>query len=131
MPAATTAPPPKVNQVLHVRAKSILSCTFGRSAASDRAGVTPPPSYQSVTLGGVTTLLYLNSRDGTVRTVGSVEWDMSSEGDSGGRKPVHKVAVGEHTSEFKDVLRTGKGIGKDLKFKYVSTISTQSLHVPA
>ncbi|CAE7073051.1 unnamed protein product [Rhizoctonia solani] len=108
---------PKVQQVLHVRAKSILSCTFGRSAASARARVAPPPSYQSVTINGVTTLLHLNSRDGIVRTVGSVEWDGSFAQEGVKKADNHRVTVGEHTSSFTDVLRVGKGLSKDLKLR--------------
>jgi hypothetical protein len=109
---------PKVHQVLHVRAKSILSCTFARSAASNRAGVAPPPSYKSVTLGGVTTLFHLNSRDGTMRTVGSVEWGEDMRDSTGGKKRrTHWVTVGEHTREFGDVLWRNKGLGKDLKLR--------------
>ncbi|KAF8680971.1 hypothetical protein RHS04_03063 [Rhizoctonia solani] len=118
----SSAPPtpevPKVQQVLHVYAKSVLSCTFGRSAASSRTGVAPPPSYQSVTVNGVTTLLHLNSRDGTIRTVGSVEWDGTFAQEGAKKSNNHRVSFEEHTSSFGDVLRGGKGLSKDLKFRY-------------
>ncbi|GAB1519694.1 hypothetical protein RhiTH_002762 [Rhizoctonia solani] len=117
----SSAPPtpevPKVQQVLHVYAKSVLSCTFGRSAASSRTGVAPPPSYQSVTVNGVTTLLHLNSRDGTIRTVGSVEWDGTFAQEGAKKSNNHRVSFEEHTSSFGDVLRGGKGLSKDLKFR--------------
>ncbi|KAH7343368.1 hypothetical protein B0J17DRAFT_173797 [Rhizoctonia solani] len=117
---------PKVQQVLHVRAKSILSCTFGRSAASARARVAPPPSYQSVTVNGVTTLLYLNSHDGLLRTVGSIEWSETLAQEGGKKAHNHRVTVGEHTNDFSDVLRIGKGLGKDLKLRS----DTRSIHLP-
>ncbi|KAG9096810.1 hypothetical protein FRC06_008292 [Ceratobasidium sp. 370] len=129
--SSTAPPPPKVEQVLHVRAKSILSCTFGRSAASSRSGVAPPPSYQSVTVDGVTALLHLNSRDGTVRTVGNVHWDSPSINADGAGKDKDKanrarVSVGEYTSQFSDVLRKNKGIGKDLMLKS----DVRAVHLP-
>ncbi|KAG8743982.1 hypothetical protein FRC10_011056 [Ceratobasidium sp. 414] len=133
--SSSAAPhPPKVEQVLHVRAKSILSCTFGRSAASNRSAVAPPPSYQSVTVDGVTALLQLNSRDGTVRTVGSVHWNPPSTDTDGAGKDRDKdkanrggrVLIGEHTSDFSDVLRKNKGIGKDLMLKS----DVRAVHLP-
>ncbi|CAE6412173.1 unnamed protein product [Rhizoctonia solani] len=127
MPSTSSAPEvPKVQQVLHVRAKSILSCTFGRSSASSRTGVVPPPSYQSVTVNGVTTLLHLNSRDGTIRSVGSVEWGETFPQEGAKKSNNHRVTIGEHTSGFGDVLRAGKGLSKDLKFRS----DTRALHLP-
>ncbi|KAF8760300.1 hypothetical protein RHS01_01544 [Rhizoctonia solani] len=64
----SSAPPtpevPKVQQVLHVYAKVGPVMHIGRQQRPSRTGVAPPPSYQSVTVNGVTTLLHLNSRDG-------------------------------------------------------------------
>ncbi|KAG9095529.1 hypothetical protein FS749_010299 [Ceratobasidium sp. UAMH 11750] len=129
--SSSAAPrPPKVEQVLHVRAKSILSCTFGRSAASSRTGVAPPPSYQSVTVDGVTALVHLNSRDGAVRTVGNVHWDPPSEDEDDAGKDKEKrgarVSMGEYTCDFSDVLRKNKGIGKDLMLK----ADIRAVHLP-
>jgi hypothetical protein len=120
--SSTVPTAPKVEQVLHVRAKSILSCKFARSAASSRDGVAPPASYQSVTVNGVTSLLQLNSRDGTVRSVGSVHWDAPSP-DVDSKKASKRgarVSVGERASELTDVLRRNKGVGKDLLLKCAS-----------
>lgn len=108
---------PKVHQVLHVRAKSILSCTFGRSAASSRTSVAPPPSYQSVTVDGTTTLYYLDSHGGTMRTIGSVHWNDEVREHKGKKRATHRVIVGDHTGDFGEVLRVGKGLTKDLKFR--------------
>ncbi|CAE6464686.1 unnamed protein product [Rhizoctonia solani] len=129
MPSTSSASEiPTVQQVLHVRAKSILSCTFGRSAASARARVAPPPSYQSVTVNGVTTLLHLNSRDGLIHTVGSIEWNETSTQEGGKKDDIsmHRVTVGEQpSSSFSDVLRVGKGLSKDLKLRS----DTRSMHL--
>ncbi|KAG9118912.1 hypothetical protein FRC07_006326 [Ceratobasidium sp. 392] len=126
--SSTLLPPPKVVQVLHVRAKSILSCTFGRSAASSRSGVAPPPSYQTVTVDGVTALLHLSSRDGTVRTVGSVNWGPPGTDEDAAATAGHgaRVSVGEHTSDFSDVLRKNKGINRDLTLKS----EIRAVHLP-
>ncbi|KAF8605414.1 hypothetical protein BDV93DRAFT_521730 [Ceratobasidium sp. AG-I] len=120
LPSVDSPKPPKVEQVLHARAKTILSCTFARSAASNRSGVAPPPSYQSVTVGGTTTLLNLNPRDATMRTVGAIDWDLPQpvdEGKQASLKRGARVTIGEHTSEFSDVLRRNKSVGKDLLLK--------------
>ncbi|CAE6522455.1 unnamed protein product [Rhizoctonia solani] len=124
--APSTQEVPKVQQVLHVYAKSILSCTFGRSAASNRSRVPPPPSYQSVTVNGVTTLMHLNSRDGLVRAVGSIEWDEASPQEGGKKVHNHRVTFGEHTGAFGDVLRVGKGLSKDIKFRS----DARAIHLP-
>ncbi|KAG8725568.1 hypothetical protein FRC12_017529 [Ceratobasidium sp. 428] len=128
--SSTFLPPPKVEQVLHVRAKSILSCTFGRSAASSRSGVAPPPSYQTVTVDGVTALLHLSSRDGTVRTVGSVHWQPPNiDQDTAGKAPADhdaRVSIGENTCDFSDVLRKNKGVSRDLKLKS----DIRAVHLP-
>ncbi|CAE6539566.1 unnamed protein product [Rhizoctonia solani] len=124
-PVSSASEIPKVQQVLHVYAKSILSCTFGRSAASSRTGVAPPPSYQSVTVNGVTTLLYLNSRDGLMRTIGSVEWDETLTQEGGKKIDNHRVTVDGQTSRFSNVLRVGKGLSKDLKLRS----DTRAIHL--
>ncbi|QRV87967.1 hypothetical protein RhiJN_15985 [Ceratobasidium sp. AG-Ba] len=133
--SSAVPPAPKVEQVLHVRAKSILSCTFGRSAASSRTGAAPPPSYQTVTVDGVTALLHLNSRDGTVRTVGNVRWLDTPNSDTPTNtlskdkalKRMAQVSVGEHTNDLSDVLRhKTKSVARDLMLKS----DTRAVYLP-
>lgn len=57
-----------------------------------------------------------------MRTVGSVDWDPPRSVEEGKQtvlKRGARVRIGEHTSEFADVLRRNKSVGKDLLLKYV------------
>lgn len=63
-----------------------------------------------------------------MRTVGAVKWDPLQpveEGKPASLKRGARITIGEHTSEFSDVLRRTKGVGKDLRLKYVSIHSFQ------